>query len=158
MQVDTNRATGRSTRAVVASVCELLRAHKVIHVSANAQHAKHSYSLAMQWLVDNGWATPEASAVIAIHADPVNLRILFGSGSLHFVPMSANLLGRQATVIKDHYALELEEQERQKQERLDDAATIKALMRKHGWHEVQDIKGKEAVGRRCDESKIVFRT
>lgn len=158
MQVDTERGTGRTTRAVVASLCAMLRGKRVIHVSSNGMAAKDHYVLAMHWLENNGWLLPESAAVMAVSADPVNRRITFGAGEITFNPMGACLRGMRCTITKDHYVLELEELERLKQERLDDAATIKTLMRKHGWNEVEDIKGKMEVGRRSDQNNLVFRT
>lgn len=127
----TARATGRTTRAIVASMCAMLRGEKVIHISHNIEAAQAHFNAASDWLAENGWCTDKALAVLPLVANLRTRTLFFGSGSVIFQPRSANLRGFRAEIIKDHYVLELEQAEKEHQQLLNDASLINDLLAKH---------------------------
>lgn len=125
------RATGRTTRTIVAAMCAMLRGERVIYVSHNIEAAKAHFDAARNWLDDNGWCTAKALATLPLVANHQTRTLFFGSGSVIFQPRSANLRGFRAEIIKDHYVLELEQAEKEHQQLLNDAALINDLLAKH---------------------------
>jgi hypothetical protein len=155
---DPARGTGRTTQRVKVAIIGALGGHRVLYVTHNDCYARELLKQAMRHLEEAGVA-PMTGNVTAY-------RITFLNGGwLEFRSMGAMPVGRglkaQFLPTKewwDHFAEEERERLQQQQMRLDDAATIKQLMRKHGWHYVDDILARRDVGRACDENKLVFRT
>lgn len=131
MHDHTARATGRTHRAIVASMCAMLRGEKVIYISHNIEAAKAHFDAARYWLTENGWCTDKALATMPLGANHQTRTLFFGSGTVIFQPRNANLHGFRAEIIKDHYVLELELAEKERQQLLDDAALINDLLAKH---------------------------
>lgn len=128
---DTNRGTGRTSRAITLSLCAMLRGQSVIHISANEQQRKEAMQIAARWLLDNGWQNPPAPSlpVVTTHQDLMK----FGKGQLRFMTLQSNLAGlRPALVVEDHYAEEERARLAAVRRRQDALDTIQQLMQEHG--------------------------
>lgn len=139
LNYDPLRGTGRTTQRVKTAIMGALCGQRVMYVTHNDQHAVDLCRYAVQLIAE----AVEAQAVISFRTAH---RITFSNGSwLEFRSMSAaEPRGLRECHLPqrtwwDHFAEEERERQRQQKIRRDDAAMIKQLMRKHGWHKVDDI-------------------
>lgn len=152
---DPARRTGRTTQRVKTAIIAALSGHRVLYVTHNDFYARDLLKQAMRHLEEAG-CCPMTGNVTAYRITLLN------GGWLEFRSMAAaQPCGLKADKLPtkewwDHFAEEERERLRQQQIRLDDAALIKQLMRKHGWTEITDVLTKNNTGKSGDS--LVFRT
>lgn len=142
---DPARRTGRTSQRVKTAIIAAMSGHRVLYVTHSDQYARELCLEALRFMLE-AECTPAHNNVTAYRITLLN------GGWLEFRSMGAMPFNRglkaahlPSLELWDHFAEEERERKKQEQIRLDDAATIKQLMRKHGWHKVDDIMCRPAV-------------
>lgn len=132
--VDPLRGTGRTSRTIERAICGMLMGKAVLLVMAKQCDVKLAVDYAAEWLRRNGFTD---NGIAPLTIEKTNGVLRFGTGLMRIKPMAANLCGLRADLtLQDHHVLYLQEQERLKQERIADQATILRLLDKHGYRSV----------------------
>lgn len=133
-----DRGTGRTTQRVKTAIIAAMSGHRVRYVTHTEAYATELCRYALR-LMSEAECQPATGNVTATRITLLN------GGWLEFRSMAAaQPRGLKADKLPtkewwDHFAEEERERKKQEQIRRDDAALIKQLMRKHGWHKVDDI-------------------
>lgn len=136
---DARRGTGRTTQSVKTAIMGALCGQRVLYVTHNDQTAVELCRYAVQLIAE------AVEVAVAISGRTAH-RITFSNGAwLEFRSMgAAEPRGLKECYLPqrtwwDPYAQEERARLAAEEERRADAETIKQLMRKHGWHKVDDI-------------------
>lgn len=152
---DPRRGTGRTMQRVKTAIIAALAGHRVLYVTHNDCYARELLKQAMHHLAEAG-TSPMTGNVTAYRITLLNGGWLEFRGMAAAQPRGLKADKRHTKEWWDHFAEEERERLRQQQIRLEDAALIKQLMRKHGWTEITDVLTKNNTGKSGDN--LVFRT
>lgn len=146
------RRTGRTTQRVKTAIIAALSGHRVLYVTHNDCYARELLKQAMHHLEEAG-CCPRTGNVTAYRITLLN------GGWLEFRSMTAaQTRGLKADKLPtkewwDHFAEEERARLAKAADRQADADIIKGLMRKQGWHIVED----ESAGH-LYRDRLVFNT
>lgn len=149
MQIpQSNRATGRTTRAIAYAVFAAATGNRVVYVCPSHALAKEARRIAAEFLESCSAATQltatHTDTSIKFYRDGYQGeigRLLFRSlEQEECSPINRGLpLEKLYTIVDDHYVTEMRAEAQREAERLSDISIIRKLMRKHGWKHVETV-------------------
>lgn len=148
---DPKRGTRRTSDAVKAAVLAAAFGQRVVYLCGNQISAEHANSLARDFV--GGALGKICDHRVAMSKERITFYFSNGAvaGMVVFRSIAAqdiNLGLRKEqvfTVIEDHWATQVKQEQAEKQARMDDCATIIRLMRKHGFNKLHIPDNEHAV-------------